>query len=823
MRTPLTTIRLAADMLNDRRDDFDPATARSAERCTRRCSASSSLLTDLLEISRYDAGSVELELEPTSLAHLAEDVISSMSQLAEQDGSDVRLVAPGGYSPVEMDPRRIRRIVRNLLGNAIEHGEGRPIVVTVDSNQQAVALAVRDYGMGMTEADAERVFDRFWRADPSRKRTIGGTGLGLSIALGDATLHRGTLSVWSSWAAAPTSCSPCRAGRARSRAPRRSPSTRGTTAGRWTSSDSPSRSRCTTSTRPRRTPSGEVRHDPPAPAAHRDPGPADRRRARRLGVCRAARLGPRVRRAAPGPPPRRTSPSSRRSRRTAPRPSRSCRASSTPVSARTATGRSRSCIWRRRSRASGSRARTPRSTTARRASTPSPTTARSRSPSRSGPRSTPPAPTSRPRAGASPLKFSLDQVDGEWRISAAPNGIVLGADQFTSVFHQYPLMYFDPAWRYLVPDVRWFPSSNAATRVAQTLIDGKPSPWLSQSVVSAFPDNVSMNVPSVPIQGGVAQVELSGPLLALESATLDRMQTQLQRSLASVGGVTDVSMTYGGTPLEAQGVSTASTRIDTRALVRTDKGFGFIAAQDKIEPIPGITEAMSTINPVAVDLAPDYTVAAVRTRSGVVARVPSHGPIVSLDQRTGLINPTIDPRGYIWSVPRDSPDELLAYDSAGKAIEIAGGAWSNASQVTSMTLSRDGTRLAAILTVGGQPVVEVFGIVRDADGRPKSLGDATPVAKLPAAGIDLAWLDDSTLGVIAGSGASTVEIRQVVGGPGSSMSAPEGVTAISGTTGTTVRLLGRDGTLYAQRGSNWEQAGAGIRVLGDAQGMPAQG
>nr|WP_274637855.1 LpqB family beta-propeller domain-containing protein [Microbacterium bovistercoris] len=425
--------------------------------------------------------------------------------------------------------------------------------------------------------------------------------------------------------------------------------------------------------------------------------------------------------------------------------------------------------------------------------------------------------------GRSPLKFSLDQVDGEWRISAAPNGIVLGADQFTSVFHQYPLMYFDPAWRYLVPDVRWFPSSNAATRVAQTLIDGKPSPWLSQSVVSAFPDNVSMNVPSVPIQGGVAQVELSGPLLALESATLDRMQTQLQRSLASVGGVTDVSMTYGGTPLEAQGVSTASTRIDTRALVRTDKGFGFIAAQDKIEPIPGITEAMSTINPVAVDLAPDYTVAAVRTRSGVVARVPSHGPIVSLDQRTGLINPTIDPRGYIWSVPRDSPDELLAYDSAGKAIEIAGGAWSNASQVTSMTLSRDGTRLAAILTVGGQPVVEVFGIVRDADGRPKSLGDATPVAKLPAAGIDLAWLDDSTLGVIAGSGASTVEIRQVVGGPGSSMSAPEGVTAISGTTGTTVRLLGRDGTLYAQRGSNWEQAGAGIRVLGDAQGMPAQG
>ncbi len=197
LRTPLTTIRLAADMINDQREEFDPTTARAAELLHAQVERFEVLLTDLLEISRYDAGSVQLENEPTSLAHLAEDVISSMQQLAEQNGTDVRLVAPGGYSPVDMDPRRVRRIVRNLLGNAIEHGEGRPIVVTVDSDQGAVALGVRDYGLGMTPADAERVFDRFWRADPSRKRTIGGTGLGLSIALGDAHLHGGTLAVWS--------------------------------------------------------------------------------------------------------------------------------------------------------------------------------------------------------------------------------------------------------------------------------------------------------------------------------------------------------------------------------------------------------------------------------------------------------------------------------------------------------------------------------------------------------------------------------------------------------------------------------------------------
>lgn len=197
LRTPLTTIRLAADMLNDQRDQFDPTTNRTAELLHTQVQRFETLLADLLEISRYDAGSVQLELEATSLAEVAEDIIDQMRPLAEERGSELRLVAPGGYSPVDMDPRRVRRVLRNLIGNAIEHGEGRPIVVTVDSNQHAVAVGVRDFGLGMEPADAERVFDRFWRADPSRQRTLGGTGLGLSIALGDARLHGGTLLVWS--------------------------------------------------------------------------------------------------------------------------------------------------------------------------------------------------------------------------------------------------------------------------------------------------------------------------------------------------------------------------------------------------------------------------------------------------------------------------------------------------------------------------------------------------------------------------------------------------------------------------------------------------
>ena len=126
-----------------------------------------------------------------------EDAVEAVTPLATSRGSELRLEAPGGYFEAELDARRIRRIMQNLLGNAIDHGEGKPIIVYVDSDEDAVAIAVRDYGVGMSTASVERVFDRFWRADPSRQRTTGGTGLGLAISLEDAALHGGWLEVWS--------------------------------------------------------------------------------------------------------------------------------------------------------------------------------------------------------------------------------------------------------------------------------------------------------------------------------------------------------------------------------------------------------------------------------------------------------------------------------------------------------------------------------------------------------------------------------------------------------------------------------------------------
>jgi two-component system, OmpR family, sensor histidine kinase MtrB len=197
LRTPLTTVRMAADVLHEARAQFDGATARSAEILQGELDRFEALLNDLLEISRFDAGVAGLELEEVDLVEVGRQVADALRPLADAHGSTLVLSTPGHPCLAQADVRRIERIVRNLLVNAIEHGEGGDIVITVDSSADAAAIAVRDHGVGLRPGEATLVFNRFWRADPARARTTGrSTGLGLAISLEDARLHGGWLQAW---------------------------------------------------------------------------------------------------------------------------------------------------------------------------------------------------------------------------------------------------------------------------------------------------------------------------------------------------------------------------------------------------------------------------------------------------------------------------------------------------------------------------------------------------------------------------------------------------------------------------------------------------
>jgi two-component system sensor histidine kinase MtrB len=196
LRTPLTTIRIAADLLHEHRDQFDPAVGRAAELLQNQLERFESLLADLLEISRYDAGAATLDAESVDVRDLVLRAVGDTEGLAERKGSRLVQQLPGEPCMAEVDRRRVERILRNLLVNAVEHGEGHDVVITMAADRDAIALAVRDHGVGLKPGEAQMVFDRFWRADPARARTTGGTGLGLSIAKEDAQLHGGWLQAW---------------------------------------------------------------------------------------------------------------------------------------------------------------------------------------------------------------------------------------------------------------------------------------------------------------------------------------------------------------------------------------------------------------------------------------------------------------------------------------------------------------------------------------------------------------------------------------------------------------------------------------------------
>ena len=195
LRTPLTTVRMAADVLHASREEFPPGLARSAELLVNELDRFEQLLVDLLEISRLDAGVAELAAEELDVAVVVDTAVEAVRGLAADTGTELRLDLPSGVI-AEIDPRRVERIVRNLVANAIDHGEGAAVRIRLAADERSVAVLVRDHGMGLRPGEAGLVFNRFWRADSSRARRSGGTGLGLSIALEDARLHGGWLQAW---------------------------------------------------------------------------------------------------------------------------------------------------------------------------------------------------------------------------------------------------------------------------------------------------------------------------------------------------------------------------------------------------------------------------------------------------------------------------------------------------------------------------------------------------------------------------------------------------------------------------------------------------
>ncbi|WP_194764656.1 LpqB family beta-propeller domain-containing protein [Microbacterium sp. UFMG61] len=421
---------------------------------------------------------------------------------------------------------------------------------------------------------------------------------------------------------------------------------------------------------------------------------------------------------------------------------------------------------------------------------------------------------------ASNSAFVVTRIEGQWRISEAPDGIVIDESRFPRVYGDYALQYYDQTWERLVPDVRWFPRRvTIATTITQSLIGGAPSPWLDPAVQSAFPPDVQMARDAVPIDvDQVADVALNRAALSLDATTLARMRTQLQQTLAAAGvQINQVRFTVDGRALEAGVVEIVDTPSDGGGIVLKEGAFGTVVG-NQITPIPGVTEEILGITQpiLAIDVAGDDSHAAMQLGNGHVY-IAGDGRVDELDPRSRLVRPSLDPYDYTWSVPSDAPSALLAIgdDVVSHPIEDA---WPEASEVSAVRVSADGARVAAVVVIGGQRWVVVSAVVRDDSGVPTRLGETERVAQLDAPAAGLVWLGSDRVGLLVDREDRMV-LTQIVGGTGTTESAPSGAVSIAGSRSAAgIRVLGAEGAVYARSGSAWSEFTDGVIVLATRAG-----
>lgn len=410
--------------------------------------------------------------------------------------------------------------------------------------------------------------------------------------------------------------------------------------------------------------------------------------------------------------------------------------------------------------------------------------------------------------------------DGEWRITAAEDGIFLDADAFTQVYRRYALQYYDHTWTHLVPDQRWYPRRQTiATTLTQALLGGEPTEWLAPGVRSAFPGDVALARDAVPISPEkVAAVELTAAATGLDPTQIARMRTQLEATLRPVG-VTEVQLTVNGRDLGAGRATVETGRAESNPVILTASAFGAYVGEEVV-PFDGISAEMIELAPNvrSVDVAVDDSRAAVQLDTGAVYTV-SAGRVDELDGRVGLVKPSMDPYGFTWSVPASTPQALIAWQTDVTPVDVAE-AFAGAASIEQLRVAADGVRLAAVVTVGGQRWLSVSAIIRDQNQLPIELGPMHLVAQIDDPVQAMAWIGEDALGLLTGADDSRVVITQSIGGPGAVGAAPADATTLSGgRAAAAMRILDVEGVLFAQRGTTWQTALSDVLVLGTHVGQ----
>ena len=404
---------------------------------------------------------------------------------------------------------------------------------------------------------------------------------------------------------------------------------------------------------------------------------------------------------------------------------------------------------------------------------------------------------------------------GEWRISSAPDGTVLTPNRFAAIFHAYDLFFFDPSFNYLVPDRRWFAdSTQVATRIVKGLLAG-PSPWLSGGVVvSAFPSGTELTGPPV-IDSARATVDLSSQVSSQSATAKRRMTQQLTQSLSGLG-TASASITVGGFPVNVTDGPEPDRNLSVlQDPVGFEKGVFGALTPGAVHPLPGIGTSLDKLAPVGAAVGRDGNEVAVLGSAGVSV-LRGNAAAAALDARQGLAVPSLDPEGFVWSVPTGQPDAIIAYDTAGKQHPLALGV---AGSVVSMAVSRDGTRLLMALQTSSGPQLLVAGIIRDKDLAPTSLGQPYYVTVGSGALLGASWVDSGTVVALSQNGDTDSVTTYDLGGEKQALGTVDSAVQVVGGNGTAgIRVLDSSGSVFSPSGTvGWQDTGSNASFLASQQ------
>jgi hypothetical protein len=413
------------------------------------------------------------------------------------------------------------------------------------------------------------------------------------------------------------------------------------------------------------------------------------------------------------------------------------------------------------------------------------------------------------------LRFTFQKDSkGEWRISDAPDGTILPPSRFGTIFKPYDLYFFDPTFQYLVPDRRWYADfTQVPTRIVRALLAGPPD-WLQGVVVSAFPGGTELTGAPV-IDSSRATVDLTSQVSSESGTGKRRMTQQLTQSLITLGAPT-VSITVGGFPVAVtDGPEPAVFESVLSDPVGFHKGVFGTLVGGAVRPLPGIGTAINKLTLAGAAVGRNGDQVATLSNSGV-SIVRGEAAAVHLDSRNGLTVPSMDPEGFVWSVPTTRPGAIVAFDTANRPHPVA---FSLDGRVATMSVSRDGTRLLMAVQTSSGPKLLIAGIIRDKDMVPTALGPPVflPIGSDPL--LSAAWVGSGTVVALTQSGSSADVTSFDLGGLRQSLgSVPRGVMIVGGNGSSGIRVLAASGAVYGPSGSfGWQDTGLNASFLASQQ------